>query len=84
MLDCLREGYANLVYIAEVNSAKGIAKEKTLRVINDAKKPITKADIEEILVNLSRTTIEKALAELESDNSIQMIQSGKYAKYYKI
>ena len=84
MLNCLSEGYAKLSYIVEINSMPAFANEKVLRVINDAKAPIAKADIEEILVNLSRTTIEKSLSELVSSNRIQMIQSGKYAKYYKI
>ena len=46
--------------------------------------PISKADIEEVLINLSRTTIEKSLGVLVKKEQIQMIQSGKYAKYYKI
>jgi len=84
MLNCLKDGYSKLAYIIEVNSMHGFANDKTLRVINDAKAPISKADIEEVLINLTRTTIEKALGELVKQKQIQMIQSGKYAKYYKI
>ena len=84
MLACLKEGYQKLAYIIEVNSMSGFANDKVLRVINDSKRPMTKADIEELLVNLSRTTIEKALGTLEKQQRIQMIQRGKYAKYYKI
>ena len=84
MLKCLRDGYAKLAYIAEVNSAKGNAKEKVLRAVNDFKGLISKADIEEILVNSSRTSIEKALGELSKEGSIQMVQGGKYSKYYKV
>ena len=84
MLDCLKEGYMKLAYILEVNSLKEPANAKVFRVINDSKTPITKAGIEEVLINLSRTTIEKALGELVKSRQIQMIQSGKYAKYYKI
>ncbi len=84
MLECLKEGYKKLAYIVELNSMAGFANDKVLRVINDAKAPISKSEIEEILINLSRTTIEKALGVLTSSNSIQIVQSGKYAKYYKI
>ena len=84
MLECLKEGYKKLAYIVEINSLDLNIKEKVLLVVNDSKAPITKADIEEILINASRTTIEKALGMLLKERSIQMIQSGKYAKYYKI
>ena len=84
MLKCLKDGYQKLAYIFEVNSLDVLADEKVIRVINDSTKPITKADIEEILVNLSRTTIEKSLSTLLKENRIQLIQSGRYAKYYKI
>ena len=63
---------------------EGLSNDKVLRVINDSKTPITKAEIEEVLINLSRTTIEKSLKELTVSKRIQMIQSGRYAKYYKI
>ena len=84
MLYCLKEGYQKLAYILEVNSLMVVSDEKVLRVINDSSLPITKAEIEEILVNLSRTTIEKSLTSLIKAKKIQIIQSGKYAKYYKI
>jgi len=84
MLECLKEGYKKLAYIAEINSLKADTKEKVSLVVNDAKAPIAKADIEEILINASRTAIEKALWTLSKEGSIQMVQSGKYAKYYKI
>jgi len=84
MLKCLKEGYEKLAYIIETNNISGVANDKVLKVINDSKLPITKAEIEEVLINLSRTTIEKALKELVGSSKIQMIQSGKYAKYYKI
>lgn len=84
MLKCLKEGYQRLAYIFEINSISGLSDQKVQRVINEAKEPITKAEIEELLINLSRTTIEKSLSNLLKSNKIQMIQSGKYAKYYKI
>ena len=58
--------------------------EKILKVIQDSKEPIAKSEIEEILVNLSRTTIEKSLRELLIQHKIQIVQNGKYAKYYKL
>ena len=84
MLNCLKDGYSKLGYILQVNSIPGTSDDKVLKVINDSKTPISKADIEEVLINLSRTTIEKSLGELVKKEQIQMIQSGKYAKYYKI
>lgn len=84
MLECLKEAYKKTAYIIDVNSMPGFSYDKVLRVINDSKEPITKSEIEEDLINLSRTTIEKSLQELSSHHKIQMIQSGKYAKYYKI
>ncbi len=84
MLRCLRDGYQKLAYIIEINSSSGLNEEKVLRIINDSKSPITKAEIEEILVNSSRTTIEKSLSVLSKQSKIQIIQKGKYAKYYKI
>ena len=84
MLNCLKDGYSKLGYILQVNSIPGTSDDKVLKVINDSKTPISKADIEEVLINLSRTTIEKSLGELVKKERIQMIQSGKYAKYYKI
>ena len=84
MLNCLKDGYSKLGYILQVNSIPGSSDDKVLKVINDSKTPISKADIEEVLINLSRTTIEKSLGELVKKEHIQMIQSGKYAKYYKI
>ena len=84
MLKCLKEGYQKLAYIIEVNSLEVLSINKVLKVINDTKEPITKSEIEEVLVNLSRTTIEKDLADLVKNRKIQIIQKGKYAKYYKI
>ena len=84
MLNCLKDGYSKLGYILQVNSIPGSSDDKVLKVINDSKTPISKADIEEVLINLSRTTIEKSLGELVKKEQIQMIQSGEYAKYYKI
>ncbi len=84
MLECLRDGYKKLAYIIETNSIKDVALKKVLRVIEDSRTPVSKSEIEEILIDLSRTTIEKSLNELVASKSIQMIQSGKYAKYYKI
>ena len=63
---------------------ESLSNDKVLRVINESKTPISKADIEEILINLSRTTIEKSLGELLDQKKIQQIQSGRYAKYYKL
>lgn len=83
MLECLTEAYKKAAYIMTINSIKEPANDKVLQVINDAPEPISKGEIEETLINLSRTTIEKSLRELLNLEKIQMIQSGRYAKYYK-
>ncbi len=84
LLSLMNEGYARLSYILEVNSSRASASEKVKKVIDDAKEPLNKGDIEETLFSLSRTTIEKALSTLVKTGKIQMIQSGRYAKYYKM
>ena len=84
MLSCLKNGYQRLSYIIEVNSLPLFSDDKVLRVVDDSKRPITKAEIEEILINMSRTTIEKSLSNLVKSSKIQIIQKGKYAKYYRI
>lgn len=84
MLTCLKEGYEKLVYIFEMNSLKISATEKVLCVINESKDLIAKANIEEILINLSRATIEKSLSDLVKEKRIQIVQRGKYAKYFKV
>ena len=84
MLECLKEAYQQTAYILNINSTTGPSIEKVLKAIQDAKEPITKSEIEEMLVNLSRTTIEKALHDLLAKKKIIMVQSGRYAKYYKI
>ena len=83
MLSCLNKGYEKLAYIAEMGSLEAKTKEKVLKVINDSKGFITKANIEDILIDVSRPSIEKALGELTKEGAIQKAQSGKYAKYYR-
>ncbi len=84
MLECLKEAYKQTAYIFSINSMDAHSNEKILKVIQDSKEPIAKSEIEEILVNLSRTTIEKSLRELLIQHKIQMVQNGKNAKYYKL
>ena len=83
MLDLTVQAYKKVAYIFEINNAKLSAKDKVLKVINDTFDKVTKADLEEILVNLSRTTIEKTLYDLVNENKIQQIHKGRYACYYK-
>lgn len=80
----LLEGYQKLNYILKTNSGEGTCADKCLGVINDSSKPISKADIEEILYSYSRDGIEKALKGLVKDKKTQLVQRGRYSLYYKL
>jgi len=84
MLEMVSKGYEKLFYIMEINKSKLKSDDIVLKIVNDSKFPMTKQDIEEIAFSLSRTTIEKSLSILTKSKKIQMLQKGKYAKYYKI
>lgn len=81
MLSILSMGYERLAYLKELADMKGLAVEKVYRVVKEAMKPLTKADLEELLFFLSRTTIEKALADLVAEKKLVLVQKGHYAKY---
>jgi len=82
MLEIVASGYDKLSYIIDVNSAHLKADDMVLKIINDTNKPINKEEIQEIAFSLSQTTIEKSLAVLKNQQKIQLLQKGKYAKYY--
>ncbi|MCQ2795403.1 MAG: Fic family protein [Bacilli bacterium] len=81
MLGILIEGYKKLDYILSINEEKGILTEKILKIIRETHKPVSKADIEEILFNNKRDSIEEALGKLIKSNKIILIQKGKYSLY---
>ena len=83
ILNVIQQSYQKVNYIFEINALNLNADEKVLKVITDAHQKINKSDIEEILVNLTRTTIEAALAKLVKEGKIRLLQSGRYAYYYK-
>jgi len=83
MLYVISEAYNKLNYISEMDYYEGKSIDKVLKVINDSSKPITKSDIEEVLVNLSRSSIEASLSQLLSQDKITIICRGKYSKYFR-
>lgn len=83
MLQVISEAYIKLDYIVSVNSSEGKAKDKVLRVINDSPTKITKSDIEELLVNYSRTSIELALGELLKEDKVIILNKGRYSRYFR-
>jgi len=83
LLQIILEGYEKLDKMAEFASWKAPAEEKVAKAINESPVPLDKADLEELLFSLSRTTIEKALGDSLKAGKVRMIQSGHYAKYYR-
>lgn len=83
LLQIILEGYDRLEQMTEFARLKADSEEKVRMAVEKASSPISKADIEEILFSLSKTTIEKSLGSLVKEDRIQMVQSGHYAKYYR-
>ena len=84
MLKCILEAYRKLDYIMEVNNQNDLTIEKVYKVIFDSARPIGKRVIQNVLYATSSATIEKALAELIKDNRIQLINKGRYSKYFRL
>lgn len=83
LLQIILEGYGRLEEMTEFARLKADSVEKVLTLVEKASSPVSKAEIEEILFSLSRTTIEQSLGSLVKGNKIQIVQSGHYAKYYR-
>lgn len=81
MLGILIDGYKKLDYILTINEEKGNLIEKISKIVRDSHKPISKAEIEEILFNNKRDSIEEALGKLVKSKKITLIQKGKYSLY---
>jgi len=84
LLKRILEAYRKLDYILEVNEADLSSEEKVLKVVEDSATPISKIVVFRVLYALSKATIEKALAKLVSENRIQLIAKGRYAKYFRM
>ncbi len=69
--------------MTSINAMEGTCPEKALKAIADTDLSISKADLEEILFRYTRNSIEKALKELLAQKKIQLVQSGRYAKYFR-
>jgi Fic family protein len=83
LLQIILEGYERLDKMVELASWKAPAEDKVVKAIMDSPTPLSKAELEELLFSLSKTTIEKALGDALKSEKIRMIQSGHYAKYYR-
>lgn len=64
-----------------INDKKISKKERIKNVIAESVIPISKADIQDKLNDISITTIEKELSDLLKENKIKKIGDRKYAKY---
>ena len=69
--------------MTSINAMEGTCPERVLKAITDTDLSISKADLEEILFRYTRNSIEKALKELLAQKKIQLVQSGRYAKYFR-
>ena len=84
VLRTLLESYHRLDYIIEINNMNGTAEDKISRIILDSDTPLTKQDVQNILYATSPATIEKALAGLLRSGKIQLINKGRYSKYFRM
>lgn len=84
LLKSILEAYHKLDYILEVNNMEGTAEEKTFKVVNDSATPITKNVVQNVLYATSPATIEKSLASLQKSGRIQLINKGRYSKYFRM
>lgn len=84
LLQIILQGYQQLDRMVEFASWKAPAFAKVEKAIVESPTPVSKADLEELLFSLSRTTIEKALGAVLQAGKIKKIQSGHYAKYYRV
>ena len=83
ILKRILEAYRKLDYILEINDMEGTAEDKVLKIVVDSSTPISKLVIKNILYGASSVTIEKALAKLQKDGRIQLINRGRYSKYFR-
>lgn len=84
ILKRILEAYQKVDYILEVNDLDATSEEKVLKVVNDSATPLNKKMVFRILYSLSKFTIEKALQKLVDDRRIQIINKGRYSKYFRM
>ncbi len=84
LIKLILEAYKKLDYILEVSDMEGTSEEKILKVINDSSTPISKQVIQNVLYSMSSATIEKGLAKLNKEGRIQIINKGRYSKYFRV
>lgn len=83
LLNVILDGYKKLNYILSVNNEKLLLIDKVKKIVYESNEPISKAEIEEVLFINKRDSIEEALGKLIKDNTIKLIQRGKYSLYYR-
>jgi len=84
LIRIILEAYRKLDYIILINNMDGTCDEKTLKIINDSSTPVSKQVIQNVLYSTSGATIEKALSGLIKENRIQLINRGRYARYFRV
>ncbi|MEQ7189532.1 hypothetical protein [Enterococcus hirae] len=55
--------------------------ERLVEELQKSFEPLNRADLENLLPDISRRTIERALSELQTENKIQKIGQGRSTKY---
>lgn len=81
ILSTLGDIYSSLSYSYSLILEKNKSQDKIYTLIKESKSPVSKEDIEETLFIYSKTTIEKSLGELCSQNKIRLINFGRYSTY---
>ena len=82
MLGVILSAYKDFSERVEVISAKDLSKPDKIReIIKKNINPMTKAEIINLCPDISKTTIERTLSELQKSNEIIKIGGGRYTKY---
>lgn len=84
MLKMILESYNKLDYILTIGELEGTADDKVLKIITDSATPISKNVVQNVLYCTSFATIEKSLAKLVKEEKIQLINKGRYSKYFRM
>ena len=83
MLKIVLEAYHKLDYIMEVLDTKGTTITRVYKIVVDSATPISKTVVCNVLYGTSTETVEKALAQLVREGKIQLINRGRYSKYFR-
>lgn len=81
LLKTIRDAYAHLDYIMEINKAQGKLEDKVFRIIYDASTPISFKVIASCLYDTPKADLEKTINELIRGNRIHLIERGYETRY---